>query len=1045
MVQNKTLRLFRPALVLLLGLLFVGSCIAALLCTTEFAHAATVPQHFYTKVGDGFVVDGKLYQNYQNGYVVYSGETEDANAIEKIVGGKNYSQSAKKETFATTSDTFGAGIDYINRLDATGWTLNYTYTEGDVNYPPTEFTEVGQTQAGMIAAFKAGYNALTGYDAATGTFPDGEKYNPGIWADRPIHYFPGTSVVWIPLFYGDGTGTSAWFVGYTGLNYLSYNTHDQAVYLIANEYVSPWLPQWGEPIGNAGEHTFKVNGVEQTFANCQLFTNGYAVSTDGVATFTETEYPYNYNANDYGDASEEEPVFDPPQAYAEYYGEQTGYYEDASVSGKYYINYQYGSVIATETTGAYVYEYHYGRNFDATGKSTVLSDKAEEIWALQLTGISDDILGNAGGASKEEVVAAFKAAYVAAYEDGIALGHTAADIAADKDTSSLYMDLWNGDDGYVFTTPRQSYLVYNKADQSAYLVSKYMEQWYGVRANFGVPCSNTLGTGTVNVNGQPIAYESGQMFEKGCILTVGGETSSYFGERNEDGSYGVARPSPDQAHAVFYGDVQEYIDYEGGVYVVYQYGYVDAALQSNGSYSYTYYFGRTIDEEGDVTILSADTLMAIPEYINRHIVNSNAASEVAAIVPVEEQAAMLDAFNDAYEAAIERGAVPGWPSNNVYVFNGTIIQNFSHGDGNANGGEAYILYDPNSGKAYAVIETASIWLSQASTYGTAVSGYGSNTFKVNGTEQTVANSQLFINGWLAGETFTQAIYDSENNNYLVIEGRGVPGVYGAMKSFEEKDGAYYINYEHGAAKVEGSKATLYPGRNFNASYEAELIDELDYHIGLIEDVPIAGENAERIRAELIETYTELFNAGYFPGFADSQGYAIWNDAIGLQFFWGDSRCNPFNTLTDARTNVLFMCVSLGATAEEDDCYVVRDRMLDGFVKFYAHPIISQSQLGNPTGHMTVDGRFTYQQFQNWLLICADDNYSSLILTDLSYDEWKAAQEALDDEVESEGGGDITQDSSGSGCGSAVSAAGIVLSLAALSATVAVLILKKKEA
>ena len=540
------------------------------------------------------------------------------------------------------------------------------------------------------------------------------------------------------------------------------------------------------------------------------------------------------------------------------------------------------------------------------------------------------------------------------------------------------------------------------------------------------------------------------MFEKGCILTAGGKTEIYYGERNGDGSYGDSSSlpaiTPPDAYPEFYGQqTMPTFALNGKYYLNYRYGYVEATPDesASGGYTFVYRYGRNIGQTGEESLCTLADIESVIQGSGRIIVSTDAgqAAQVGQIVPEAEQAAMLEAFKDAYARAFSAGQIAGIPASYIYVFNGSVIQNYIHGDGNGNNStEAYILYDPAGKQAHVLTQTANTWLNSASTFGTAVSDYGTNTFRVNGTEQTAASSQMFANGWLAGGAFTLAVYDSINRNYITIEGFGVPGAYGTIQSIDEEGGVYYINYEHGAAAVQDGSAAMYPGRNFNASHEPVML-EIDYFLGLIRDVPIAN-NAERIRAVLLEKYTELFEQGYFPGFADGQGYAIWNDTECLQFYWSDSVAVPFNVETDARTNVLFIHVKLGATAEEDVGYVVRDRMLEGWNKFILHPVISNSAVGAPLSDMVTDGDCVYQQFQNYLLICVGDNFDSMVITKLSYEEWKAAQAALPEEPDY--GGDYVDYTEGSGCKSSLSAAGIGVSAAVLVAAAAILYKKRRE-
>lgn len=298
-------------------------------------------------------------------------------------------------------------------------------------------------------------------------------------------------------------------------------------------------------------------------------------------------------------------------------------------------------------------------------------------------------------------------------------------------------------------------------------------------------------------------YKTVQLFEKGYICTSAeNETQKVFALRNADGSYAL-HPQPTSAYPEFYGDQVDIVTVNNVAYVNYQYGYVKATL-SNGAYTYEYHYGRRIDAEGTVTKCSADDLWG--KVSARNKVNPAFASEVTALVPAGEQPAMLEAFETAYKQGVENGVIAGLPSNEVYVFNGVLIQNYWHGNGSAKNGtgdaECYILYDTVGKKAHIVAQVAAKWLSLASDCGTVISDYGNNTFKLNGETVTKANSQLFVGGFIVDGAFTAAIYDSKNNNYLTAEGRNVPGVYGAVTSLEEVDGVYYINYEYGVLKLE---------------------------------------------------------------------------------------------------------------------------------------------------------------------------------------------------------------------------------------------------
>jgi hypothetical protein len=229
-----------------------------------------IPSHFYT-VQEIFETNDGTCTIYCNGYAI-----SQNNKLVKVVGSKRLNNTG------TESFNIAPGFDVSERLNA-GWVVR-----------KAESSIAGKTAVQISLLFEQKYAELAnwiGYDGnpRTGNFAGPEGFNAGVYIDRPIGILEES--IWIPLGWGDSTGEYKLWINVPGVSFLVYNRQQAKVFIVKDELVKIWQPNWGDPVNDRGNHGFKVNGQDFT-RDSQLFINGYVHTVDSAPVWVPAEYAY---------------------------------------------------------------------------------------------------------------------------------------------------------------------------------------------------------------------------------------------------------------------------------------------------------------------------------------------------------------------------------------------------------------------------------------------------------------------------------------------------------------------------------------------------------------------------------------------------------------------------------------------------------------------------------------------------------------------------------------------------------------------------------
>ncbi|MCL2479498.1 MAG: hypothetical protein FWF22_08350, partial [Treponema sp.] len=358
--------------------------------------------HFHAVI-DAFEYDNIQYVNYQNGYAAWTNGTINGNTVTggtliKVVGSKCFSPDGT-ESFRISND-----LNLSHGLNA-GWIIQKA--TGAI---------AGKTAAKISLIFERYYADLanfTGYNggAQSGSFSGAEGYNAGIYIDRPIQQWDAS--IWIPMAWGESRSTGGKLTGKNdtwwllpGVSYLVYNRVQEKVFIVKDEFVDIWMPQWGDPINEAGNHTFNVNGVSIT-CKSQLFNNGYAYMDSLTPVWVPAIYNHSAGGHDYL-------TVNPPPA------EIGAFVEAFQIGSDIYINYVNGAIKATLDFGGYRNRVYIGRRYNSSGDLLLNSENPD--YFLDLIDKITDITVYNNPSQQIEIKNILKAKYAELWNAGYSLG-----------------------------------------------------------------------------------------------------------------------------------------------------------------------------------------------------------------------------------------------------------------------------------------------------------------------------------------------------------------------------------------------------------------------------------------------------------------------------------------------------------------------------------------------------------------------------------------------------------------------------------------------
>lgn len=441
-----------------------------------------------------------------------------------------------------------------------------------------------------------------------------------------------------------------------------------------------------------------------------------------------------------------------------------------------------------------------------------------------------------------------------------------------------------------------------------------------------------------------------------AVMNVSAEETPQEPQVSFIGDYGT------QVGESFQKDGMWYRNFENGYAMYYRLGEENQVC---------YYANRNISSETMSATLVDKAVYMQP--INNRSVDANAWASSG-----EETADALKAkIISAAETSFEKGFALGVPCSEIKVWDGKIVLDFKLGDGRFSfGGDRYnmsfIVYNPSTEGAYAVVNYSTIWANSTSLGLPCSEIKKDGSFKMNGAHISYAWMQQFDNGIVYttkdGMVITELSlrYDETAESFAPYAAPSAPKQYGKeIKRTDSADGKHtYISYEKGcitATKNADGYYTyqLHPGRRFAADGTLtflplnDLIKKSDIKIDTAVDY---GITESELRNAIYAGIEEYYNAGYFIGFLEDK-FKPWNDIDAMQFIWGDSTADPFKE--EGRKHVAALVLNRNTKA----LYALRDEALNAWNENY-------HILGYPLGNSKyyADQGISIQEFDIGIIV-----------------------------------------------------------------------------
>ena len=653
--------------------------------------------------------------------------------------------------------------------------------------------------------------------------------------------------------------------------FISYNPIYDAAYYVPQPYRSAWEANYqnlglvrSEVLRNK---TVKVNGVEQTFEELMIFSNGY-VYKDGENYTAVTGTVYVDAENDIKAAAA-------PQFPANFLpGEFNAPYGSAFQLGdRIYQNYNRGYAwISTD-----------GTEMGKVGSKNYLPEGREVLcgtyFLTDLVGwINDESVAGvqaiveAAGRTYDgaHISALFKSRASALFDAGFNVGLMGSFTYARDGV--ICQNFRYGDSTFNANDFDKNLvcLAYNPADDAVYLMTDYTYAvWANGPSQFGAPLSDMRENVTLKVGEEFRTYPRAQLFEKGftcfdgenwvSVMDAASEVkevdTSYFpavcGElREKTGSGfavdGVIYQNFKRGYMAFRGDPDSQADRENR-----------ALYEVVGSLNVAYDGSKTIAEKVFYDTDAWDYFL-IGLYKDDQADSTPAVRSMLASLGLPSDDAALSAVSAAFKQKYislysEQGYNAGMPRTFVKTWGNLICQEFAFGDGkdynSADGGfsrYSVLMYNPWDGEVYCVSDLCLMnpWRENnnwsALGHPVADSVTDQTVTLADGTQKTFDKLAIFQTGFTyqEGESYGAergVKYDFATGAFSQVpQVSGYPGEFGTATTSYLIDGVFYQNFQRGYVRMTAD------GRQDFIGLRNVAADGTVYHVADAWAVDLAG-------------------------------------------------------------------------------------------------------------------------------------------------------------------------------------------------------------
>jgi hypothetical protein len=915
-------------------------------------YAATydVPGEFGPMVGTEIVLNEKVYQNHQLGYV----EKTNGN-VTNVVTGRNID---------------GEGVITL---------INKQLLVDHVGQPFDLGSSYDQTK--IVSEFREKYAQFYDLGIIVGIRCSGIK----TWDGFIVQDFR----------YGDSNVTM-WDRN-INMAVLIYNNTLEEAFVLKDSFLVAWdgFKSIGSPVTDASSKSVTLVGetTETSFENIQIFENGYVYVQDGQAQVV-TDVKFNSSTNSfYIPTGEELPSnINVPELPGEF-GAIVGEY--LKVEETIYINYERGYVKVTGVEGSYSFDHFAGKNVNSAGVEVYLDvNKMLEFVAHNIESNVGSTYG--AGYNEEAFKQLYKNKYKELFESEYVVGIS---VSALKVWDGIIVqDFRYGDGSFSFGGGRvkMSILMYSKEAKNVFLLTDEFASAWDANKAIGSPIMDA-GSKSVKLLNETTetAFDNIQIFENGYVYLQDGQTQIVKDVKYDAVTNSFYTPDPTELPSNInvielpgeYGSqIGEYFKVSDAIYINYERGYVKVT-GTEGNYEFYQVSGKNMSVTGVEVWVDIDKML---DFV-AHIVESSVGTRIGA--GFNEEALKLK-FKDKYKELIESGYNVGICVSPLKVWDGFIVQDFRFGDGSfAFGGGrlrmTFLMYNIELDEVFALSdEFASSWDANKS-LGTPIMDAGNKSVQLVGdtTETTFENIQIFENGYVYVQDGQTVVvkgqkYDATRNGFISTP---IPNVnanyYGSkVEEIQVSDTVIYLNYQKGSIKAvlqeDGTyEYTFYNGRLYNEENDTvELLPLADLLLFVGEEVDGNYDNAEEIKQLIKAKYEELYNQGFFPGFKESPISSNWNGIIAQQFVYGDSSASPWGETRGYVTALVYVPSINKVVALKDNSLLKWDKNWS----HYKDPISEE---------VVVDGN-VYQQFESGLLVIIDNElYLSFMVNDKTYQEY----------------------------------------------------------